>query len=57
MCPGCFASVGLVVGSVISTGGLTALVARVLRKKKVKKNDSQHNDLQRNDSQHKEQGS
>jgi len=41
MCPACFASAGLVVGSVISTGGLTALVARVLRKKKVEKNDSQ----------------
>ena len=57
MCPACFASAGLVVGSVISTGGLTALVAKVLRKKKVEKNDSQHNDLQHNDSQHKEQGS
>jgi hypothetical protein len=34
------ASAGVVVGSVLSTGGLTALVARVLRKKKVEKSDS-----------------
>ena len=37
MCPACIASAG-VVGSVVSTGGLTALVAKVLRKKKT--NDS-----------------
>jgi hypothetical protein len=34
MCPACIASAGVVVGSVVSTGGLAALVARVLRKKK-----------------------
>ena len=34
MCPACVASAGVVVGSVLSTGGLTALIARVLRKKK-----------------------
>jgi hypothetical protein len=34
------ASAGVVVGSVLSTGGLTALVAKVLRKKKVEKSDS-----------------
>jgi hypothetical protein len=34
------AGAGIVVGSVVSTGGLTALVAKVLRKKKVEKNDS-----------------
>ena len=40
MCPACVASVGVVVGSVLSTGGLTALVARVLRKKKTEKSNS-----------------
>jgi hypothetical protein len=30
MCPVCFASAGLVAGSVISTGGVTALVARIV---------------------------
>lgn len=40
MCPACVASAGVVVGSVLSTGGLTALVARVLRKKKVEKSNS-----------------
>lgn len=37
MCPACIASAGVVVGSVVSTGGLTALVARILRKKKGEK--------------------
>ncbi|HET9304476.1 MAG TPA: hypothetical protein VFO46_00485 [Candidatus Sulfotelmatobacter sp.] len=40
MCPACVASAGVVVGSVLSTGGLTALVARVLRKKKSGKSNS-----------------
>ena len=40
MCPACVASAGVVVGSVLSTGGLTALVARVLRKKKAEKSNS-----------------
>jgi hypothetical protein len=30
----------LVLGSAVSTGGLTALVVKVLRKKKVEKSDS-----------------
>ena len=40
MCPACFASAGVVVGSVVSTGGVTALVMKVLRKKKTEKSDS-----------------
>ena len=40
MCPACMASAGLVAGSIVSAGGLTALVAKVLRKKKDEKNDS-----------------
>jgi len=35
MCPACIASAGVMVGSAVSTGGLTALVVRVLRKKKI----------------------
>lgn len=34
MCPACMASAALIGGSVVSTGGLTALVARILRPKK-----------------------
>jgi hypothetical protein len=34
MCPVCMASAGLVVGSVVSTGGLTALVVKLFRRKK-----------------------
>ena len=41
MCPACVASAGVVVGSMVSTSGLTALAAMVLRKKKNEKNDSQ----------------
>ena len=40
MCPACVASAGLVVGSVVSTGGLAALVAKVLRKKKGEQSSS-----------------
>ena len=40
MCPACIASATVVVGSVVSSGGLTALVVKVLRKKKGEKSDS-----------------
>ena len=40
MCPACIASAGMVVGSAVSTGGLTALVVKILRKKKSEKSDS-----------------
>jgi hypothetical protein len=40
MCPACIASAGGVLGSMVSTGGLTALVVTVLRKKKREKGDS-----------------
>ena len=40
MCPACLASAGVVLGSVVSTGGLTALLVTVLGKKKREKNDS-----------------
>jgi hypothetical protein len=34
MCPVCMASAGLAVGSVVSGGSVTALVVRILGKKK-----------------------
>jgi hypothetical protein len=40
MCPACIASAGMVVGSVVSTGGVTALLVKVLRKNKGEKSDS-----------------
>jgi hypothetical protein len=40
MCPACVASAAMVVGSAVSTGGLTALVVKVLRKKKGEQGDS-----------------
>jgi hypothetical protein len=40
MCPACVASAGVVLGSAVSTGGLTALLVKVLRRKKVEKSDS-----------------
>ena len=35
MCPGCAAMTAIVVGGVVSTGGLTALAVKFLRKNKV----------------------
>ena len=40
MCPACLASAGLVLGSMVSTGGLTALVVTVVGKKKREKSES-----------------
>lgn len=40
MCPACMASAGLIVGSVVSTGGVTALIAKVLRQTKQQKSDA-----------------
>jgi hypothetical protein len=40
MCPACLASAGVVLGSVVSTGGLTALLVTVFGKKKREKSDS-----------------
>lgn len=34
MCPACMASAALIGGSVVSTGGLTAIVVKVFRSKK-----------------------
>jgi len=34
MCPACLATMAMLVGSVVSTGGLTALVVRVFHSKK-----------------------
>lgn len=40
MCPACIASAGVVLGSAVSTGGVTALVLKVFRKKKIEKSVS-----------------
>ena len=40
MCPACIANAGMVVGSIVSTGGVTALLTKVLRKNKGEKSDS-----------------
>jgi hypothetical protein len=34
MCPVCMASAGLIVGSVVTTGGLTAVLVKIFRRKK-----------------------
>jgi hypothetical protein len=34
MCPACMASAAMLVGSVVTTGGLTALAVRIFRLKK-----------------------
>jgi hypothetical protein len=40
MCPACIVNAALVAGSVISTGGIGALVARVVRSKKSGRNEN-----------------
>jgi hypothetical protein len=40
MCPACIASAAMVVGGVGTSGGITALVMKVLRKKKGEKSAS-----------------
>jgi len=40
MCPVCMAGAGAIVGGVVSTGEVTALVVTILRKNKTEKNDS-----------------
>jgi len=40
MCPACVAMAGMVLGSTVSAGGLTALVRTVLRKNRREKSDS-----------------
>ena len=41
MCPGCAAMAAIVVGGVVSTGGLTALAVKVFRKNNEEKSNSQ----------------
>jgi len=43
MCPACVASAALMAGSVISTGGITALAVRVVRGKKSGRDESSNN--------------
>ena len=42
MCPACIASAALVVGTVTTTGGIAALVARIVGKKSAKTDVSNH---------------
>ncbi len=41
MCPFCLASMGLIVASATSAGGLTVLAVKLSRKKRDKKRESQ----------------
>ena len=44
MCPACIANAALVVGSVMSTGGIAAVVAKVVRSKKSENDKSKKDD-------------
>jgi hypothetical protein len=37
MCPACIASAAMVIGTVVSTGGITAVLARLVRSNKSEK--------------------
>jgi hypothetical protein len=43
MCPGCIASVALMIASMMSTGGLTAIVLKVQAKQEAKKSFQNEN--------------
>jgi len=45
MCPGCIGSATLVVGSVMSSGGLTALAVKIFRSKRT---DSKNREQEQN---------
>jgi hypothetical protein len=47
MCPACIASATLMAGGVITTGGLTALVAKVLHTRKIDKTSDSSNSNER----------
>jgi hypothetical protein len=50
MCPACIASATLMAGGVITTGGVTALVDRVLHTRKIARtSDSSNSNERRND--------
>jgi hypothetical protein len=49
MCPACMASAALLVGSVLSTGGLTALAVKIARSKKGKETEDQEAMQRRNE--------
>jgi hypothetical protein len=59
MCPACIASAALMAGGVITTGGLTALVGKVLHTRKIAKTIDSSNSNERtnghgyNDEQHR----
>ena len=47
MCPACAVSAALVVGSVTTTGGVGALLVKILRSKKKTATDNSKNDKER----------
>jgi len=44
MCPACLASAVMVIGSVVTTGGVTAVLARMVRSKKSKRTTEERKD-------------
>ena len=57
MCPACMASAGMLVGSVISTGGIAALAVKIVRGKKGEPKDNSKNVMgRRNDDGNNERG-
>jgi hypothetical protein len=50
MCPACLASAALIAGSVVSTGGVSAIVIKLFRRKKNgSANDPEHKTERRNE--------
>ena len=51
MCPFCLASIGLIVASATSAGGLTALAVKLSRKKDAKEIPSSHSNERSNENE------
>ena len=47
MCPACVASAAVMVGSVMSTGGIAAIAVRLVRRKKREPEDNSENLIER----------
>jgi hypothetical protein len=51
MCPACMASAAVMVGSVMSTGGIAAFAVRLVRTKKRGPADNSRNETEKNETE------
>ena len=51
MCPACLANAAVMVGSVMSTGGIAAFAVKLVRTKKRGPSDNSHNETGKNETE------